>query len=448
MFETGGNSASQEECMANMKDQYYLQSDKENRVMFTLPDEWACVHFVRPKERSKNAPSVEQMLREALVRIDDVPQLKESASPSKKVAIIVDDLTRPTPVTEILGILLPYLDERGYAPANVTIVVALGTHPRLTEEQLEKRLSKVILSSRRVVQHNAWQSDLVPVPIAGTNRVVKINPAVAQADLRIGISSILPHPMAGFGGGPKIVFPGVSDFDSIKVHHPKNVLHPRAAVGVTKGNPFHEEIAEVAVAAGLHLSVNCVYDASGSITSITAGNPANAFARAVEICFAELGHTFTDKVDLTIASVFPHIHGNQLFKGLMPASMVTREGGGVLLFAPLAEPIPPEFLNSLNRIREASGNKPAEYIRTSLEKGEAFLPEKPMDYNMAMTNVFIRPEMRVILVSQEVSQQEATVMGMEHASSLDEGLARMKGAFPRARVAIFPAGGLIVPIMA
>ncbi len=440
-------SSSSKTSKTSASDNYYLYIDRKRKVPFFLPEDWTCAHFVRSQDGEEKASSVEQMLHDALARIDDVPQLRGSASSSQKAAIIVDDLTRPTPVTEILEILLPFLDGKGYARENVTIVVALGTHPALTEEQLEKRLGKRVLSSHKVLQHNAWQSDLVPVKIAGSDRVVRINPAVAHADLRIGISSILPHPMAGFGGGPKIVFPGVADFDSIKVHHPKNVLHPLAALGVTKGNPFHEEIAAVARAAGLHLSINCVYDASGAITNITAGSPASAFAKAVELCFEKLGYRFRDKVDVTIASAFPHSHGNQLFKGLMPASMVTREGGGVLLFAPLEEPIPAEFLNSLKRIREASHNKPAEYIRKSLEKGEAFLPDKPMDYNMAMTNVFIRPEMRVILVSGEVSEEEASVMGMEHASSLEEGLARLKKSFPRARVAIFPAGGLIIPIM-
>lgn len=440
-------STSSKTSKTSPSEKYYLHIDRERKAFFSLPDEWVCTHFVRSEAGGEKASTVEQMLRDALAHVNDVPELSGPGSPSKRVAIIVDDLTRPTPVSEILGILLPFLDGKGYARGNVTIVVALGTHPALTEEQLEKRLGKRVLSSHKVLQHNAWQNDLVPVKVAGKDRVVRINPAVAHADLRIGISSILPHPMAGFGGGPKIVFPGVADFDSIKVHHPKNVLHPRAAVGITKDNPFHEEIAAVARAAGLHLSINCVYDASGAITNVTAGSPASAFTKAVELCFEKLGHRFGEKVDITIASAFPHAHGNQLFKGLMPASMVTREGGGVLLFAPLAEPIPAEFLNSLKRIREASHNKPAEYIRKSLEKGEAFLPDKPMDYNMAMTNVFIRPEMRVILVSEEVSEEEASVMGMEHASSIEEGLARLKKSFPRARVAIFAAGGLIVPIM-
>jgi lactate racemase len=431
-----------------MSDRYYLHIDRERKVFFSLPEGWACAHFAGSPKSEETAPSVEQMLREALAGIDDVPQLRGPALPAKhKVVIIVDDLTRPTPVTEILGVLLPYLDERAYVRENVTIVVALGTHPALTEEQLEKRLGRPVLSSRKIIQHNAWQNDLVSVKVGDSDRVVRINPAVAHADLRIGISSVLPHPMAGFGGGPKIVFPGVSDFDSIKAHHPKNVLHPRAALGVTKGNPFHEEIAAADRAVGLHLSINCVYDAAGCITSITAGSPEGAYAKAVELCFQKLGHRFTDKVDVTIASVFPHVHGNQLFKGLMPASMVTRENGGVLLFAPLAEPIPAEFLNSITKIRQASNNNPAEYIRNSLERGQAFLPDKPMDYNMAMTNVFIRPSMRVILVSEDVSKEEASIMGMEQASSVEEGLTRLKEGFPRARVAVLPAGGLIIPVM-
>jgi lactate racemase len=430
-----------------MKDEYYLQIDQDRRESFSLPDGWEPVYVVRPGEERAEAPSLGQMMRDALARADSVVPVREKSGLAGKVAVIVDDATRPTPVAAILPVLLEYLEGKGYSRPNVTIVVALGTHAPLTDEQLDARLGARVRSACPVVQHNAWAEDLVPVKVAEDGRTVRINPVVAHADLRIGISSILPHPMAGFGGGPKIVFPGVSDFDSIKVHHPKNVLHPNAALGVTKGNPFHEEIASVSRAAGLHLSINCVYDSASRLTAIRAGAPDSAFSEAIDLCFQKLGHRFTDKVDVTIASVFPHTHGNQLFKGLMPASMVTRDGGGVLLFAPLAEPIPAEFLNSIKKIREASHNNPTEYIRTSLKKGLAFLPDKPMDYNMAMTNVFIRPEMRVIIVSKDVSEEEASVMGMEQASSVEEGLARLKKGFPSARVAIFPAGGLIIPVM-
>jgi len=430
-----------------MKEEYYLHKDQANKVSFSLPEGWVPAYVVRSEERDDRAtPPVEQMLRDALARAESALPAKASTS-SQQVAVIVDDTTRPTPVAAILPVLLDYLEGKGYPRSGVTIVIALGTHAPLTDEHLDARLGTPVRSACPVVQHNAWAKDLVPVKVPEDGRTVKINPVVANADLRIGVSSILPHPMAGFGGGPKIVFPGVSDFDSIKVHHPKNVLHPNAAIGVTKGNPFHEEIASVARAAGLHLSINCVYDAASRLAAIRAGTPDVAFKEAIDICFQKLGYKFTDKVDVTIASTFPHTHGNQLFKGLMPASMVTREGGAVLLFSPLVEPIPAEFLNSIRRIREASGNKPAEYIRSMLTKGEAFLPDKPMDYNMAMTNVFIRPPQRVLLVSNEVSKDDADLMGMECVSSVEEALRELGGAFPRARVAIFPAAGLIIPVM-
>src|SRR5512135_719012 len=96
-----------------MKEQYHLQIDRTRKVFFSLPDDWACAHFVCAKENDRTAPSVEQMLRDALIHLDDVPQLRNAGSPLQTVAIIVDDLTRPTPVPDILGVLLPYLDESG-----------------------------------------------------------------------------------------------------------------------------------------------------------------------------------------------------------------------------------------------------------------------------------------------------------------------------------------------
>jgi hypothetical protein len=71
-----------------------------------------------------------------------------------------------------------------------------------------------------------------------------------------------------------------------------------------------------------------------------------------------------------------------------------------------------------------------------------------MDYNMAMTNVFVRPKIRTILVSPAISREETQTISLEYASSIEEGLRLLKGSYPEARVAIFPSGGLIVPITA
>jgi hypothetical protein len=65
---------------------------------------------------------------------------------------------------------------------------------------------------------------------------------------------------------------------------------------------------------------------------------------------------------------------------------------------------------------------------------------------MAMTNVFLRPNIRTILVSPAISQDITQIIGLGYASSIEEGLGLLKRSYPEARVAIFPSGGLIVPI--
>ena len=426
---------------------YYLYLGQGKKEYFSLPAAWVPLHFVEAEEGTPTA-SIEKMTLEALSRPTGTHPFQDLLSGARSVAIIVDDGTRPTPVAEILGVLLSRLADNGFSGENIDIVVALGTHEAMKREELEARLGSGVASDYRVVQHNAWQGDLVPIRIPGEERPVKINPEVAQAELRVGVSSILPHPMAGYGGGPKIVMPGVCDFETIRDHHMKHVIHPQSVAGVTKGNPFHEGCMRAARAIGLDFSINCVYNQKGQVIRIIGGSLEMAFEEAVAVCFERLGHKFEEKIDVTITSTYPHTHGHQLFKGLSAPDIVTKDKGAILLVAPIVAPIPAEFLNSFHVVEEKSHNNSAAYVKDALSKGMAFLPDKSIDFNMAMSTVFLRPKIRTILVSPTISRDEARTMGLEYVSSIEEGLRSLEEAYPEARVAIFPSGGLIVPITA
>jgi nickel-dependent lactate racemase len=428
-----------------MGQDYYLYLGRGKKQYFSLPEKWMPLHFVESGEET-TTPSIQQMTLGALSKPTGAPPFQDLLSRAHDIAIIVDDLTRPTPAAEILKVLLSQLSDSGFSRNHITIVMAIGTHEVMEREALETKLGKSVATTYKVVQHNAWQNNLVPIRIPGDEKMVRINPEVAHADLRLGISSILPHPMAGYGGGPKIVMPGVCNFEYIRDHHTKHVIHPRSALGVTKDNPFHEGCVRAARAIGLNFSINCVYNQKGEVIRIIGGSLETAFAEAVKVCSEKLGHKFEEKVDVTITSTYPHTHGHQLFKGLSTPDIVTRNRGAILLVAPVVGPISSEFLNSINGVIHKSDNNPAAYIKEALSKGMAFLPDKPMDFNMAMSNVFLRPEIRTILVSPFISKDEARIMGLEYASSIAEGLSLLQNDHPDARVAIFPSGGLIVPI--
>jgi len=430
-----------------MERDYYMYLGQGEKRYFSLPALWVPLHFVEDEEGAP-AASIEQMTLEALTQPKGTHPLQDLLSGVKSVAVIVDDGTRPTPVAAILAVLLARLEGSGFSRENICIVVALGTHEAMKRDALEARLGSEVLSYYKVIQHNARQSDLVPIIVPGDEKVVKINPEVAQADLRVGISSILPHPMAGYGGGPKIVMPGVSDFEYIRDHHVKYLIDPRSVAGATKGNPFHEGCMRAARAIGLDFSINCVYNQQGQIIRIIGGSLEMAFGEAVKVCFERLGHRFEEKVDVTITSTYPHTHGHQIFKGLSAPDLVTKDTGAILIVAPVVAPISAEFLNSFHEVERKSHNNSAAYVRDTLSKGMAFLPDKPIDFNMAMSTVFLRPHIRTILVSPTIPRDEARTMGLEYASSIEEGLRLLEKAYPEATVAIFPSGGLIVPIVA
>ena len=59
---------------------------------------------------------------------------------TKKVALVIDDLTRPTPVVELLGPVVAALEKSGLADDQVRGVVATGMHPPLSREQLVRKV--------------------------------------------------------------------------------------------------------------------------------------------------------------------------------------------------------------------------------------------------------------------------------------------------------------------
>jgi len=428
-----------------MDREYHLQMARDRKEYFSLPQKWTVLNFSEATQEEPG-PSVGQMTRQALSNPSGSAPLKDLASGKERIVIIIDDCTRPTPVAEILEVLLPYLADIGVPRERITLVAALGTHAPISPEDLELKVGKETAAGYRIVQHNARQADLVPVHLPDGAGTVKINPEVAGADLKIGISSILPHPMAGYGGGPKIIMPGVADFDFIRTHHMKLTIDPRSLAGSTEGNPFHEVCMMVARAVGLDFSINCVYNRHGETVRIIAGGLDAAFAGAVDVCFEQLGARFEEKVDITITSTYPHTHAHQFVKGLSAPDAVTKETGAILIAVPTVSSLPPDFLNSFHVVREKSGNNPEEFVRAAMNRGLPFLPDKPLEFNMAMKCALIRPKIRTILVSPMISEEEARTMGFEYAPSIAAGINRLESAYPEARVAIFPSGGLIVPV--
>jgi lactate racemase len=207
----------------------FVRYGKE-RLSFTPPGAWNILTFAAfSDQRVEKDPA--QLTRSALASPIRSSALKSRLSPSDTVSIIIEDHTRYLPKKIILRSLLEELESAGVSRRNITVVLALGTHKGPSPEEMSAGYGKDVVKEYAIVPHDCHASDLVEVAKLRSGTPVRINRRVYESSFRIGIGSIVPHAMNGFGGGGKILFPGVADFGSILDHHLKYSFREGAELG-------------------------------------------------------------------------------------------------------------------------------------------------------------------------------------------------------------------------
>ncbi|MFH1086372.1 MAG: lactate racemase domain-containing protein, partial [Chloroflexota bacterium] len=145
------------------------------------------------------------------------PPLRELARGRREAVIIFDDISRPTPVERLWPFVVEELHAAGITDAHIRMVVALGLHGTHTREDIRRKVGEDALRRYAIYNHDPFRyCSYVGTTPRGTP--VEVNEEVLGCDLRIGIGSILPHPGMGFGGGPKIILPGVVSYNTVYQH--------------------------------------------------------------------------------------------------------------------------------------------------------------------------------------------------------------------------------------
>jgi len=155
-------------------------------------------------------PAEEEIIEAGLDNPVGTPDLAEMVSPGQRVLIIVDDNTRTTPAERILPYLLTRLNTAGISDANIKFLVGLGTHRAMSAKELEQKLGKEVYQRYSVYNHD-WEKsdDLLNIGKTTSGIDIWINRHLTEADFIIGLGHIVPHRVAGYSGGGKIIQPGL-----------------------------------------------------------------------------------------------------------------------------------------------------------------------------------------------------------------------------------------------
>jgi len=101
----------------------------------------------------------------------------------------------------------------------------------MTAIDFTKKLGADVMGRFPVYNHNPYEN-CTSVGPSPQGIPMQFNAEVMMCDLKIGIGSIVPHPMSGFGGGSKIILPGVASITTIDLNHTR--LGPSETTGIGK----------------------------------------------------------------------------------------------------------------------------------------------------------------------------------------------------------------------
>jgi nickel-dependent lactate racemase len=233
------------------------------------------------------------------------PTLNELAREYKEVVVVFDDITRPTPTKVVLPWVLEALKEAGIPDENIRFIPALGMHGAMNNIDFRKKLGNDIVEAYPVYNHNPYENcDYLGESPSGVP--VYINREFMSCDLRIGIGCITAHVQVGFGGGGKIVLPGVSGAETIKAFHRDVMMHDPSSIGLGKcdGNVMYAEIEQVARMAGLQFKIDALINEKGEITDLFVGDPVEAYKVGLEEAKEHYGTTLSPAKDIIVANAY------------------------------------------------------------------------------------------------------------------------------------------------
>lgn len=419
-----------------------LPFGKQNTVILDVPNKNLCFVVDRGEIPALEDPQGD--IRKASKNPIGAPPLSESVRPEDKVVIIGDDVTRPTPQSVIIPVLLDELNAIGVPDKNIEVIIALGTHREMSEKEIREKYGDEVTERVSVTNHDFKDpKKLVCVGKRQSGVPAFINKRVYDADFVIGVGNIVPHCYAGWGGGSKIIQPGVCGEEITGMTHVMaGKIRPITNIVGRLDNKIKDEMDAVALKAGLKLIVNTVLNQKDEISRVVVGDPIKAFREGVKIAERIYCPEVNEQADIVIVSSYPaNIDYWQAIKPVDYASVAVKQGGTIILVAPCPDGVSPTHPTmsekatlSYNELLKVIENKEID----DLVGGGALLMH---------AQILERAE--VICYSDGLTEGDKEALGFKHASTIDEAIEMAFESHGRdAKIGVLKCGEILPVIKA
>src|SRR5205809_2420990 len=408
------------------------------QLTVALPDDHTTV--IAPSH-NPGLPDEKAAVISALQDPIGAPALREFLHATHRVCVAFTDLTRATPNERIIPWLLEWMDGR-VPRENITLLNQLGTHRPNTRAELETMLTPHVVANYRVLNHEPENPGaLVQLGTTRDGTPALINRHIVEADVRIITGFIEPHFFAGFSGGPKGIMPGCAGLKTVMSNHgAKNIGDPRAAFGVTEGNPLWEELRDIALRIGPSFLLNVSLNEQKQITGVFAGDLLAAHKAGCEFVRASAMQKVKSPFEIVVTtnSGYPlDLNLYQGVKGMSAGARVVKEGGTLILAAECREGVPAGSpLDKL--LRSASST---EEILTLLSTPGVVRPEQWQAHIQALVQRRAK-----VLVHSSLPDEVVRAAHLSPCHDISATVSELVQANHNgARIAVLPQGPLTIP---
>ncbi len=368
--------------------------------------------------------------------------LRDLVKSSDRIAIVISDITRPTPNHKLVPWLLK---ELSHVPTDrVTIINGTGTHRDQTREEFIQMLGRDVVDQVNVINHHCQNPDeLVKVGHSSFGCDVYLNKAYVEADFRIVTGFIEPHFFAGFSGGCKGIMPGIAGLETIMTFHNAQMIgHPLATWGTMKGNPLQEMAREVNLMCKPDFMLNVTLNGEKQITNVFAGELFEAHRQGCEYTQKHAMVRCESRFDVVLTSNSGYPLDQNLYqavKGMSAAHKIVKQGGTIICAAECSDGIP-DHGNYARILRMADT---PEKLLSMIENPEFKMFDQWQVQKQAVIQMWADVYLHSMLTEEQVKQAL-----LRPASNLSDTIINLRGKYGDSMtIAVLPQGPLTIPYL-
>jgi lactate racemase len=271
----------------------------------------------------------------------------------KRVLAIVPDHTRTAPMDLMFRVLH---EEIGAAGATaLDVLVALGTHPPMSDEAINKRLGITAAEragkyARTKLFNHHWNdpAQLVSIGTISEEEVaaisgglmrervdVTINKLILDYDLLLIVGPTFPHEVVGFSGGNKYLFPGISGQEVLDMFHWLGALITNPAIIGTKYTPVRAVVDKAASLVPTDRKCISLVVEGQDLAGLFIGSPEEAWEAASALS-NQIHIVYKDRPYDSVLSCAPPMYDELWVGGKCAYKLepVVADGGELIIYAP------------------------------------------------------------------------------------------------------------------